>query len=232
MASGGGSQDRKIYFWDTSSVQKEGECPAIDTLDAEHAVTSIQFSKEYEEFAVSHGPELSLFTYPKLATQADTNGPHHDFANSAWSHHFSGPGASHSAIASTSSSTFHDFEHPKFKRFFHNTAAHQSRILHSTMSPDGVYVATVAADCDLKMWRLFEPRSEEENKRLAGLLGPSFSNPVAISSPPFSSSSSSKKNSSKRLNKKGEAKGGVDDRDSDDEIEDFVSFDKLRRQLR
>jgi len=100
------------------------------------------------------------------------------------------------------------------------------------MSPDGVYVATVAADCDLKMWRLFEPRSEEENKRLAGLLGPSFSNPVAISSPPFSSSSSSKKNSSKRLNKKGEAKGGVDDRDSDDEIEDFVSFDKLRRQLR
>ncbi|GJJ69185.1 hypothetical protein EMPS_01531 [Entomortierella parvispora] len=231
LATGGGSQDRKIYFWDTSSVQKDGECQVIDALDAEHAVTSIQFSKEYEEFAVSHGPELSLYTYPKLATQAETNGPHHNFANSAWSHHFSGPGASQSTIASTSTSTFHDFEHPKFKRFFHNSAAHQSRILHSTMSPDGVYVATVAADCDLKMWRLFEPRTDEENKRLADLLGPSFLNPVTSSSMSFPSSVS-RKSPSKKSTRKGETKDGAEERDSDDEIEDFVTFDKLRKQLR
>lgn len=34
--------------------------------------------------------------------------------------------------------------------------AHDTRILHSALSPDGQVLATAAADENLKFWRLFE----------------------------------------------------------------------------
>ena len=34
--------------------------------------------------------------------------------------------------------------------------AHETRILHSALSPDGQVLATAAADENLKFWRIFE----------------------------------------------------------------------------
>lgn len=48
--------------------------------------------------------------------------------------------------------------------------AHESRILHSAMSPDGQVLATSAADDNLKFWRIFEANGkaplETERSRL------------------------------------------------------------------
>lgn len=39
--------------------------------------------------------------------------------------------------------------------------AHDSRILHSALSPDGAVVATAAADENLKFWRVFDNDGKE-----------------------------------------------------------------------
>jgi len=44
-----------------------------------------------------------------------------------------------------------------------NIIAHDSRILHTALSPDGQTVATVSSDENLKFWKLFE-KSKKEGK--------------------------------------------------------------------
>lgn len=39
--------------------------------------------------------------------------------------------------------------------------AHDTRILHSCLSPDGTVVATASSDENLKFWRVFEARKEK-----------------------------------------------------------------------
>lgn len=42
--------------------------------------------------------------------------------------------------------------------------AHEGRILHSALSPDGTCVVTGGADESLKFWRVFEKRKGREAK--------------------------------------------------------------------
>ncbi|KAF9586232.1 ubiquitin-protein transferase activating protein [Lunasporangiospora selenospora] len=42
--------------------------------------------------------------------------------------------------------------------------AHDSRVLHTSLSPDGQTVATLASDQNLKFWKLFEAKSKKDQK--------------------------------------------------------------------
>ncbi|RKP26180.1 WD40-repeat-containing domain protein [Syncephalis pseudoplumigaleata] len=46
--------------------------------------------------------------------------------------------------------------------------AHETRVLYSTLSPDGQMLATAAADETLKIWRIFEPKSKSAKVKLPG----------------------------------------------------------------
>lgn len=46
--------------------------------------------------------------------------------------------------------------------------AHESRVLHSCISPDGQTIATAAADESLKFWKIFEKKAGAAG---AGMLG-------------------------------------------------------------
>ena len=48
--------------------------------------------------------------------------------------------------------------------------AHESRVLHSTLSPDGQVLATAASDENLKFWRVFEQSGEKKRGRQADLM--------------------------------------------------------------
>jgi cell division cycle 20, cofactor of APC complex len=48
--------------------------------------------------------------------------------------------------------------------------AHESRVLHSTLSPDGQVLATAASDENLKFWRVFEQSGEKKRRGQADLL--------------------------------------------------------------
>jgi cell division cycle protein 20 (cofactor of APC complex) len=109
LVTGGGSRDRMLRFWNTSS----GICTR--SVDTNSQVSSVIWSKTHRELISAHGHSsngLCIWKYPSLALIKEI------------------------------------------------PAAHDSRILHMTMSPDGERVATVAADENLKIWRVFERPKE------------------------------------------------------------------------
>ncbi|KAG0251139.1 ubiquitin-protein transferase activating protein [Mortierella polycephala] len=119
LASGGGTHDKQIHFWNTTTGAR------VQTLMTASQVTSIVWSTEYREFMSSHGfPDnnLTVYGYPSMNKIADIK-------------------------------------------------AHDSRVLHTAISPDGQTVATVASDENLKFWKLFEKQKKPKGK---GNTGESF----------------------------------------------------------
>ncbi|KIV82547.1 hypothetical protein PV11_04649 [Exophiala sideris] len=107
LATGGGSYDRHIHFWNTTTGAR------VNSIDTGSQVTSLKWSNHYRELVSSSGfPDnsLSIWSYPTLVR---------------------------------------DVEIP----------AHETRVLHSCLSPDGQMLATAAADESLKFWKVFERKA-------------------------------------------------------------------------
>ncbi|GAM83083.1 hypothetical protein ANO11243_010690 [Dothideomycetidae sp. 11243] len=107
LATGGGSHDRMIHFWNTTSGAR------VNSIDTDSQVTSLRWSTSYKEIVSSSGfPDnsLSIWSYPTLVKNVEI-------------------------------------------------PAHESRVLHSTLSPDGQILATAAADESLKFWKVFEKKA-------------------------------------------------------------------------
>ncbi|PKX93855.1 WD40 repeat domain-containing protein [Aspergillus novofumigatus IBT 16806] len=104
LATGGGSYDRHIHFWNTTTGAR------TNSIDTGSQVTSLRWSNHYREIVSSSGfPDnsLSIWSYPTLVRNIEI-------------------------------------------------PAHETRVLHSCLSPDGQLLATAAADESLKFWKIFE----------------------------------------------------------------------------
>lgn len=107
LATGGGSHDRHIHFWNTTTGAR------VNSIDTGSQVTSLRWSINYKELVSSSGfPDnsLSIWSYPTLVKNIEI-------------------------------------------------PAHESRVLHSSLSPDGQMLATAAADESLKFWKVFEKKA-------------------------------------------------------------------------
>ncbi|KAF7525361.1 hypothetical protein G7054_g11108 [Neopestalotiopsis clavispora] len=107
LATGGGSYDRHIHFWNTTSGAR------VNSIDTGSQVTSLRWSTTYKEIVSSSGfPDnsWSIWSYPTLVRNVEI-------------------------------------------------PAHESRVLHSCLSPDGQMLATAAADESLKFWKVFEKKA-------------------------------------------------------------------------
>lgn len=106
LATGGGSYDRHIHFWNSTSGAR------VNSIDTGSQVTSLRWSPHYREIVSTSGfPDnsLSIWSYPTLVRNVEI-------------------------------------------------PAHESRVLHSCLSPDGQILATAAADESLKFWKVFEKK--------------------------------------------------------------------------
>ncbi|KAL1978278.1 hypothetical protein VTN31DRAFT_1137 [Thermomyces dupontii] len=104
LATGGGSYDRHIHFWNTTTGAR------TNSIDTGSQVTSLRWSNHYREIVSTSGfPDnsLSIWSYPTLIRNVEI-------------------------------------------------PAHETRVLHSCLSPDGQMLATAAADESLKFWKIFE----------------------------------------------------------------------------
>lgn len=104
LATGGGSYDRHIHFWNTTTGAR------TNSIDTGSQVTSLRWSNHYREIVSSSGfPDnsLSIWSYPTLVRNVEI-------------------------------------------------PAHETRVLHSSLSPDGQILCTAAADESLKFWKVFE----------------------------------------------------------------------------
>ncbi|KAF2735741.1 meiosis-specific APC/C activator protein AMA1 [Polyplosphaeria fusca] len=116
LATGGGSNDRQIYFWNTTTGAR------INHIPTDSQVTSLRWSTHYKELVSSGGfPDnsLSIWSYPSGVKNAEV-------------------------------------------------PAHESRVLHSCLSPDGQMLATAAADESLKFWKIFEKKPGQPSVAAAG----------------------------------------------------------------
>ncbi|CAI6339508.1 unnamed protein product [Periconia digitata] len=116
LATGGGSNDRQIYFWNTTTGAR------INHIPTDSQVTSLRWSTHFKELVSTGGfPDnsLSIWSYP---------------------------------------SGVKNMEVP----------AHESRVLHSCLSPDGQMLATAAADESLKFWKIFEKKPGQPSIAAAG----------------------------------------------------------------
>ncbi|KAF2401859.1 WD40 repeat-like protein [Trichodelitschia bisporula] len=107
LATGGGSHDRQIHFWNTTTGAR------VNSIDTGSQVTSLRWSTSYKEIASTSGfPDnsISIWQYPTLVKNIEI-------------------------------------------------PAHESRVLHSSLSPDGQILATAAADESLKFWKIFEKKA-------------------------------------------------------------------------
>jgi cell division cycle protein 20 (cofactor of APC complex) len=106
LATGGGSHDRNIHFWNTTTGAR------VNSIDTGSQVTSLRWSGAHKEIASTSGfPDnsISVWSYPSLVKNVEI-------------------------------------------------PAHESRVLHSCLSPDGQTMATAAADESLKFWKIFEKK--------------------------------------------------------------------------
>ncbi|KAJ5037190.1 uncharacterized protein L3040_007370 [Drepanopeziza brunnea f. sp. 'multigermtubi'] len=107
LATGGGSYDRHIHFWNTTTGAR------VNSIDTGSQVTSLRWSPHYREIVSTSGfPDnsVSIWSYPTLVRNVEI-------------------------------------------------PAHETRVLHSCLSPDGQMLATAAADESLKFWKVFEKKS-------------------------------------------------------------------------
>ncbi|TVY15344.1 WD repeat-containing protein slp1 [Lachnellula arida] len=107
LATGGGSYDRHIHFWNTTTGAR------VNSIDTGSQVTSLRWSPHYREIVSTSGfPDnsLSIWSYPTLVRNVEI-------------------------------------------------PAHETRVLHSCLSPDGQMLATAAADESLKFWKVFEKKA-------------------------------------------------------------------------
>ncbi|KAJ3202685.1 ribosomal protein S14, S11 [Dinochytrium kinnereticum] len=73
LATGGGSHDKMVHFWNTTTAAK------LSSIDTGSQVTSIIWSRDYKELLTTHGfpdNQLTLWSYPSLNRVIDI--PGHD----------------------------------------------------------------------------------------------------------------------------------------------------------
>ena len=130
LATGGGSADRCIHFWNTTQNTR------VQTIQTGAQVTSLQWAPHYRELVSAHGVGTS---------ESDAG------ALCVWAH-------------------------PSGQKMAEVPDAHDGRVLHTTLSPDGQTLATVGSDESLKFWRIFEqaPELHKAQQQRAGLHAGSY----------------------------------------------------------
>ncbi|KAJ3094229.1 ubiquitin-protein transferase activating protein, partial [Phlyctochytrium bullatum] len=71
LATGGGSHDKSIHFWNTTTSAK------LSSIDAGSQVTSILWSRDYKELLTTHGfpdNQLTIWSYPSMNRVIDIPG--------------------------------------------------------------------------------------------------------------------------------------------------------------
>lgn len=126
LATGGGTADRAIHFWNVTSGSR------TQSIQTESQVTGLHWSTHYREIVSTHGNHMT----------------------------------DHSACGA-----IHVWSHPSCARICEINNAHDGRILHTALSPDGQVLATVGTDENLKFWRVFGTKDETSKRSGSAVVG-------------------------------------------------------------
>lgn len=180
LATGG--NDNIVKVWDrrtdTAKMQKERHRAAVRALSWSPMNSSLlatgggTLDKTIHFWNVTQGTRLQ-----SIKTDAQVTALH-------WSMRYKEIASCHgtsSAGEGAQPSYLNLWSYPSLDKL-ESFAAHESRTLHSCLSPDGQVLATCGTDESLKFWRLFEMMDEAKSKSSTGSGGMSNGQPSASSS--------------------------------------------------
>lgn len=148
LASGGGTADRCIRFWNTLTGQP---MQSVDTGKARETPKGLQNFKIYTQ-----NSKFNVFFVSFLGSQV---------CNLAWSKHSSELVSTHGY----SQNQILVWKYPSLTQVAKLTG-HSYRVLYLALSPDGEAIVTGAGDETLRFWNVFsKARSQKENKSVLNL---------------------------------------------------------------
>jgi cell division cycle protein 20 (cofactor of APC complex) len=162
LATGG--NDNVVKVWDrrttTAKMQKERHRAAVRALSWSPLNSSLlatgggTMDKMIHFWNVTQGTRLQ-----SIQTDSQITALH-------WSQRYKEIVSCHGTVSSTegcSPSYINIWSYPSLEKL-ESFVAHESRTLHSALSPDGQVLATCSTDESLKFWRIFEVIEEKKNK--------------------------------------------------------------------
>lgn len=162
LATGG--NDNVVKVWDrrttTAKMQKERHRAAVRALSWSPLNSSLlatgggTMDKMIHFWNVTQGTRLQ-----SIQTDSQITSLH-------WSQRYKEIVSCHGTVSSTegcSPSYINIWSYPSLEKL-ESFVAHESRTLHSALSPDGQVLATCSTDESLKFWRIFEVIEEKKNK--------------------------------------------------------------------
>lgn len=166
LATGG--NDNVVKVWDrrttTAKMQKERHRAAVRALSWSPLNSSLlatgggTMDKMIHFWNVTQGTRLQ-----SIQTDSQITSLH-------WSQRYKEIVSCHGTISTEgcSPSYINIWNYPSLEKV-ESFVAHESRTLHSTLSPDGQVLATCSTDESLKFWRIFEVIEEQKNKSNNGI---------------------------------------------------------------
>ncbi|MCO5613870.1 hypothetical protein L7F22_068148 [Adiantum nelumboides] len=170
LATGG--NDNVVKVWDrrsnTAKMQKERHRAAVRALSWSPMNSSLlatgggTLDKSIHFWNVTQGTRLQ-----SIQTDAQVTALH-------WSYRYKEIASCHGTSAASEGSATPSYlnlwSYPSLDKL-ESLAAHESRTLHSCLSPDGQVLATCGTDESLKFWRLFEVLDDAKSKSSTGTGG-------------------------------------------------------------
>ncbi len=148
LASGGGTADRTIKFWNSNSGA------LLNSIDTGSQVCSLLWSKHQRELCSSHGfseNQLILWRYPTMTKIQEFKG--------------------HTARVSHAQELGISFRTQKVENIHmrsnvlpQSLSLISTQVLHMEQSPDGASVVSAAADETLRFWDVFGSPPSESNR--------------------------------------------------------------------
>ncbi|WFC99885.1 WD repeat-containing protein slp1 [Malassezia yamatoensis] len=174
LASGG--NDNVVKVWDrrtsVAKMRKENHCAAVKALAwSPHNSSLLATGGGSADRCIHLWNTTQNSRVQTIQTSAQITSLH-------WAPHYREIVSSH-GVSNTENNegALNVWAHPSGQKLAELPAAHDGRVLHTSLSPDGQCIATVGSDESLKFWRVFEePTDINKSAAQRGILGSGYKN--------------------------------------------------------
>ncbi|GAB7358535.1 hypothetical protein MBLNU230_g2598t1 [Neophaeotheca triangularis] len=171
LASGGGTADRNIKFWNTISTAQTMQTTSATGIPPDQANLSLNLPSAHSSPSLLDSPNTNNLPIPQ---NQPTPNPHllrsHDTGSQVCNLLFSSTTSELVSTHGYSQHAINIWKYPSMQQVVSLTG-HTYRVLYLAMSPDGAVIVTGAGDETLRFWDVFGKKEKSARKGIVGEWG-------------------------------------------------------------